>query len=125
MTIGNYILFAGTGSTSWTYNINKFTQQNVESLLRIALDTGRLKDPELERLDLENLVKDCTQRFNNSIVFDPRENLMAYTLRDPVSSPGGAQQDVRTSQQPRGTAQKIEVKSRYGDLPLENIIPQS
>ncbi len=52
-----------------------------------------------------------TQKFNNEIVFDPERNMMAYTLRDPVSVgifPGAAEK------RPRGKANRIEVKSRYG-----------
>ena len=33
------IVSTGTGSTSWTYNVNKLTQQSVESLLRIIFET--------------------------------------------------------------------------------------
>ncbi len=71
----------GTGSTSWTFNINKLTQQSVEKLLRIVFETTHFpinwKD--------ERLVEAVTQKFNNEIVFDPERNMMAYTLRDPVS----------------------------------------
>lgn len=44
-------------------------------------------------------------------MFDPRENQMAYTLRDPVNPPGSSH-NARSEQRPRGTAQRIEVKSR-------------
>lgn len=71
-----------------------------------------------------------TQKFNNEIVFDPERNMMAYTLRDPVSVgifPGketekkiidhfGKRRFVQflgaTEKRPRGKANRIEVKSR-------------
>ncbi len=71
----------GTGSTSWTFNINKLTQQSVEKILRIVFETTHFpinwKD--------DRLVEAVTQKFNNEIVFDPERNMMAYTIRDPVS----------------------------------------
>ena len=33
------IVSTGTGSTSWTYNVNKLTHQSVESILRIIFET--------------------------------------------------------------------------------------
>ena len=60
-----------------------------------------------------------TQKFNNEIVFDPERNMMAYTLRDPVSVgifPGAAEK------RPRGKANRIEVKSRYEVVVLVVVI---
>lgn len=77
-----FCLATGTGSTSWTFNINKLTHQSVEQLLRIVYETTHFpvnwKD--------DRLVEAVTQKFNNEIVFDPADNKMAYTLRDPVSA---------------------------------------
>ena len=33
------IVSTGTGSTSWTYNVNKLTNQSVESILRIIFES--------------------------------------------------------------------------------------
>ena len=33
------IVSTGTGSTSWTYNVNKLTHQSVEDILRIIFET--------------------------------------------------------------------------------------
>ena len=33
------IVSTGTGSTSWTYNVNKLTNQSVEDILRIIFET--------------------------------------------------------------------------------------
>lgn len=103
----------GTGSTSWTFNINKLTSQSVEAILRIAFEATNsninFKD--------HRLVDTVTRRFNDELVFDPELNLMVYTLRDPVtvgSSPGGS----LVERKPRGKARKIEVKSRCFDACL-------
>ena len=34
--------------------------------------------------EMESAVEQATRQLNNAIVFDPEENLMAYTVRDPV-----------------------------------------
>ena len=101
----------GTGSTSWTFNINKLTHQCVESILKIVNEVTRFpinfKDTEL--------IEAVTNRFNNDLVFDPELNLMTYTLRDPVSA--GTFPDV-AEKKPRGKAKRIEVKSRCFDACL-------
>jgi len=101
----------GTGSTSWTFNINKLTHQCVESILKIVNEVTRFpinfKDPEL--------LEAVTNRFNNDLVFDPELNLMTYTLRDPVSA--GTFPDM-AEKKPRGKAKRIEVKSRCFDACL-------
>ena len=101
----------GTGSTSWTFNINKLTHQCVESILKIVNEVTRFpinfKDTEL--------LEAVTNRFNNDLVFDPELNLMTYTLRDPVSA--GTFPDM-AEKKPRGKAKRIEVKSRCFDACL-------
>ena len=42
------------------------------------------KYPPIGEVDIESMAEEGTRRFNNAIVFDPEENLMAYTVRDPV-----------------------------------------
>lgn len=119
------IVSTGTGSTSWTYNVNKLTQQSVESLLRIIFETTgqqiNFKDPAV--------IEAVTNRFNNDIRFDPELNVMAYTIRDPISmgltsstsssSPG--MMDIKGSnsaRKPRGKASRIDVKSKCFDAHL-------
>jgi NAD+ kinase len=101
----------GTGSTSWTFNINKLTHQSVEAILRIVFEVTQFpinfKD--------SRLVEAVTQRFNNDLVFDPELNLMAYTLRDPVSV---GTFPVTGGKKPRGKAKRIEVQSKCFDACL-------
>lgn len=108
----------GTGSTSWTFNINKLTNQNVEELARVILE--ELKCTTIGEADIESAAERGTRRFNNAIVFDPEENLMAYTVRDPVGGSVMAKEykKGRSQRQPRGTARRIEVKSRCFDACL-------
>ena len=94
----------GTGSTSWTYNINKLTNQSVESLMRIIFETGlpiNFKDKEL--------IETVTSKFNNELLFNPEMNLMSYTIRDPISM---IHHPSDLERRPRGKAQKIQVKSK-------------
>ena len=54
----------------------------MEKLFRGLLE--RLKYPSIGQADIVSMAEEEAQRFNNDIVFDPEENLMAYTVRDPV-----------------------------------------
>ncbi|TRY79665.1 hypothetical protein TCAL_07301 [Tigriopus californicus] len=105
------IISTGTGSTSWTFNVNKLTHQSVESLLRIVKEaTGFPLNWQDERL-----VESVTENFNHDIVFNPEANMMTYTLRDPHSV--GTFPDA-TEKKPRGRADRLEVKSRCFDACL-------
>nr|ALS04112.1 mitochondrial NAD kinase-like protein [Acartia pacifica] len=101
----------GTGSTSWTFNINKLTHHAVESLLKIIYETTKYslnwKDPKL--------VEAITQKFNNQLVFDPEADVMCYTLRDAISV--GTFPTAKENR-PRGTAKRMIVKSKCFDACL-------
>ncbi|KAG0430628.1 hypothetical protein HPB47_022525 [Ixodes persulcatus] len=99
---------SGTGSTSWSFNINKVTPQCVQRILDIvSAETG---------VDIPargtQLIDRITTKFNNSLIFDPSKCLMAYTIRDPVVF------GTDFSSKPRGFAKRIEVKSRMFDACL-------
>lgn len=96
----------GTGSTSWNFNINKVTPQCVKSLFQIV--NKELKGQNLPENDIK-LIERVTDKFNNSLIFDPSELAIAYTVRDPVVFG----QDLEDS--PRGFAKTISVKSRMTD----------
>jgi NAD+ kinase len=98
----------GTGSTSWTFNINKLTHHSVQSLLKIISDMAQAP---IDSKD-SRLVEAITQKFNNEIVFDPELSMMAYSLRDPVSV-GTFPVPDSEERKPRGLVKRIEVKSRY------------
>ncbi|KFM59855.1 NAD kinase domain-containing protein 1, partial [Stegodyphus mimosarum] len=98
----------GTGSTSWSFNINKVTEQCVKHLLKITSQETKLDIPVSD----PKLISQITSRFNNSLIFDPTKELMAYTIRDPIVFGMGFKC------KPRGFAKRIEVKSRMFDACL-------
>jgi len=101
----------GTGSTSWTFNINKLTHHAVEALLKITFETTRFP---LNWKDAK-LVEAVTQKFNNQLVFDPEAEFMCYTLRDPISV---GTFPTPAESKPRGLARRIAVKSKCFDACL-------
>lgn len=120
----------GTGSTSWTFNINKVTPQCVRSLCSIIQDETGTSLPVDSRL-----VQRITQRFNQvilllqdmlvvdvgliysflfnkSLIFSPADEKMAYTIRDPVIF------GTNFNSNPRGFAKRVDVRSRMFDACL-------
>ncbi|XP_023230615.1 NAD kinase 2, mitochondrial-like isoform X1 [Centruroides sculpturatus] len=95
----------GTGSTSWSFNINKVTPRCVHQLLQIVNEETGSSLP----VEDKNLVERIANKFNNSLIFDPSKLSMAYSIRDPVVF------GVNFNSKPRGFAKKIEVKSRMFD----------
>ncbi|XP_022689620.1 NAD kinase 2, mitochondrial-like [Varroa jacobsoni] len=95
----------GTGSTSWSFNISKVTPQCVKRVLEIV-QTKTGKDV---GVDNQKLIDEVTAEFNDSLIFDPSEALMAYTIRDPVFI------GTDFSSKPRGFAKRIEIRSRMFD----------
>ena len=102
------IVSTGTGSTSWTYNVNKLTHQSVEDILRIIFETtGKqinfkgefilifitqngffkiapsigLKSSIQSSISDPSVIQLVTNRFNKDIKFDAELNIMAYTIR--------------------------------------------
>ncbi|KAF4522810.1 hypothetical protein B566_EDAN008071 [Ephemera danica] len=102
----------GTGSTSWTFSIGRLGDQSIAQVLQ-ALKTEMPSLPELQE---QELVQRVTNRYNHSLVFAPDESRMAYVVRDMICAsvwpmPKGVVE-------PRGFANKLEVKSRCGDAAL-------
>ena len=104
------IVCTGTGSTSWCYNINKLSSQSMKKIVKIInneLD-GKLEIP----IDEDKFIEKITNRFNDSIVFEPDELRMAYTIRDPIIN------RIFDNETNRGFAKKIVVQSRCFDACL-------
>lgn len=95
----------GTGSTSWSFNINKVTPKCVHQLLQIVNEETGATLP----VEDKDLVERIANKFNNSLIFDPSKLSMAYSIRDPVVF------GVNFNSKPRGFAKRIEVKSRMFD----------
>ena len=81
--------------------------QCVKSLLEIAANETSTQLPTDKAL-----VDRVTDRFNSSLVFDPSETRMAYTIRDPVVFGTDFNCD------PRGFANRLEIRSRMWDACL-------
>lgn len=99
---------SGTGSTSWSFNINKVTPQCIQRILDIVTSETGVDIPTRD----PKLIERITTSFNNSLIFDPSKCLMAYTIRDPVVF------GTDFNSKPRGFAKRIEVKSRMFDACL-------
>ena len=97
----------GTGSTSWSFNINKLTPSCVLSVVKIIEDeTGKEIGQDV------NFVKRVTDKFNDSLIFSPSEKKMGYTIRDPIVF------KTEFNGSPRGFADSIKIKSRMTDASL-------
>ncbi|XP_072051294.1 NAD kinase 2, mitochondrial-like [Amphiura filiformis] len=98
----------GTGSTSWTYNINKLPPQSVQEIMRIIQ-----KETGTDIPVSEEIVQNIAQEFNDRVIFDASEPSMVYTIRDPIIN--GIYQQIWL---PRGYARRIIVRSRCFDACL-------
>ncbi|XP_076069921.1 NAD kinase 2, mitochondrial isoform X2 [Oratosquilla oratoria] len=104
------IASTGTGSTSWTYNVNKLTEQNMEEILTIIREeTGYpVKDTE------PHFVQRITNKFNEMLITDPEEPRMVYTIRDQLITSPARNECVK----PRGFAKSLDIRSRCFDASL-------
>ncbi len=57
----------GTGSTSWTFNINKLPHQSVSDLMQLIQEETRLP---IDYKD-QRLIDRITAKFNNNLIFGP------------------------------------------------------
>ncbi|XP_018121875.1 NAD kinase 2, mitochondrial isoform X2 [Xenopus laevis] len=94
----------GTGSKAWSYNINKMSSQSVEELLNIARKHKSLNFP----LD-SDLIQSVTDAYNDSLVYNPEEPTMLFSVREPIAN------RVFSSSRQRGFTSKVCVRSRCWD----------
>ncbi|XP_060092059.1 NAD kinase 2, mitochondrial isoform X2 [Heteronotia binoei] len=94
----------GTGSKAWSFNINKVANQAVEEILTIAKKYESLNLP----LNKE-LIEKVTGEYNESLLYDPEEPKMFFSIREPISN------RVFSSSRQRGFASKVCVRSRCWD----------
>ncbi|XP_015263959.1 PREDICTED: NAD kinase 2, mitochondrial [Gekko japonicus] len=94
----------GTGSKAWSFNINKVANQAVEEILKIAKKYESLNLP----LNKE-LIQKVTDEYNESLLYDPEEPKMFFSIREPISN------RVFSSSRQRGFASKVCVRSRCWD----------
>lgn len=115
------IVCTGTGSTSWCYNINKMSTNSIKKLLQlIKTEIIPEKDESFRKYiaenkkfdDDDNFVQKITNKFNDSIMFEPSRAMMAYTIRDPIIN------RIFQNETNRGFGSKIVVQSRCFDAVL-------
>lgn len=94
----------GTGSKAWSYNINKLAEQAVEEVLKIGKAQAHL-DLHLNR----DFIEKVTDAYNESLVFDPEDKQMLFSIREPIVN------RVFSSSHQRGFASKVCVRSRCWD----------
>ncbi|XP_033869970.1 NAD kinase 2, mitochondrial isoform X2 [Acipenser ruthenus] len=94
----------GTGSKAWSCNINKLAFQAVEDVLKIGNKLAGLN----LTLDKE-LIEKVTEEYNESLVFNPEEPKMFFSVREPIVN------RVFSSSRQRGFTTKVCVRSRCWD----------
>ncbi|KAG8456708.1 hypothetical protein GDO86_002478 [Hymenochirus boettgeri] len=94
----------GTGSKAWSYNINKMARQSVEEILSIVRSQKSLNLP----ID-EDLIQLVTDKYNDSLVYNPEEPKMLFSVREPIVN------RVFSSSRQRGLTSKVCVRSRCWD----------
>nr|CAH8870738.1 unnamed protein product [Trichobilharzia regenti] len=119
------VISTGTGSTSWSYQINKIPKPNLMELLKTiqqivpSLNTSQSEiltsssDCNVEQLNvtdqhqisntsdatyLELLAEKAEALYNNSLIFSPEDCKMLYSVRDPITNA------IFNVTQPRGFA---------------------
>jgi NAD+ kinase len=92
----------GTGSTSWHYNINRLTENNLHDILQVMASMGFNFDHEVQ----DSLLEEICKRFNEKLVFEPEAQKMAFSIRDPVFNA------TFPKTASRGFAHRIRLKSR-------------
>ena len=104
------IVCTGTGSTSWCYNINKMSLPSMKKIARIIKNElgGKVEIP----VEDDRFIETITNKFNDSILFEPDELRMSYTIRDPIIN------RIFTNETNRGFAKNIVVQSRCFDACL-------
>ncbi|KAL4236084.1 NAD kinase 2 [Mactra antiquata] len=98
----------GTGSTSWHFHINKLQPESVRQVLEIANSHDKSNFSTSD----DKFVESVTEKFNTSLLFDPSEPYIGYTVRDPVNN---GVFHVHTA---RGKAKKMQISSRMWDACL-------
>ncbi|MGH0178034.1 UNVERIFIED_CONTAM: hypothetical protein FKN15_076444 [Acipenser sinensis] len=94
----------GTGSKAWSCNINKLAFQAVEDVLKIGNKLAGL-NLTLDKKQIEKV----TEEYNESLVFNPEEPKMFFSVREPIVN------RVFSSSRQRGFTTKVCVRSRCWD----------
>lgn len=77
------LVYTGTGSTSWAYNMNNISLSRVKDIMAIARGKG-VTLPSCP--DLDAFLREVTDTYNRSNVFSGELPKMAFTVREPVTT---------------------------------------
>lgn len=77
------LVYTGTGSTSWAYNMNNVSLARVNSIMAIAREKGICLPPGVQ---LDAFVREVTDAYNRTNVFSGEDPCMAFTVREPVTT---------------------------------------
>eukprot|EP00731_Ephydatia_muelleri_P017985 Em0011g25a len=77
------LVYTGTGSTSWAYNMNNVSLARVNSIMAIARGKGSSFPPDVQ---LDAFVREVTDAYNRTNVFSGEDPCMAFTVREPVTT---------------------------------------
>uniref|UniRef100_A0A0K0EK07 NAD(+) kinase n=1 Tax=Strongyloides stercoralis TaxID=6248 RepID=A0A0K0EK07_STRER len=98
----------GTGSSSWHYNINRITEQKMDSILDILEDLNI----DFKGKRCASFVEEACNRFNSKLKFDPGYEKMSFSVRDPVFN------STFPLTESRGFCKSIRVKSRCSNAQI-------
>ncbi|XP_065906109.1 NAD kinase 2, mitochondrial-like [Dysidea avara] len=94
------VIYTGTGSTAWVYNINRMGDAKVQQLLQIV------KEKSSSIHISPDLVNKVMTKFNQSVVYNGSQPTMSYAVREPIT------RGIFSATHTQGTAKQITVKSR-------------
>ncbi|XP_061419311.1 NAD kinase 2, mitochondrial-like [Lethenteron reissneri] len=97
----------GSGSSAWSYNINKIASQTVQDVLKIATDISGQSMP-----NDADFCRTVMERYCSSLVFDPEEPQMFFSIREPIVN------RVFSNSRPHGHATRMTIRSRCWDACL-------
>lgn len=98
----------GTGSTAWSFSICSLHKETVKKVLQSVNEDSKIHFDVTD----EDLVDKITDRLKHSYIFDPSENKMLVSIRDPI------QNQMFSCRSPHQFATKVSIRSRCWDATL-------
>ncbi|CAH8617631.1 unnamed protein product [Schistosoma intercalatum] len=113
------VISTGTGSTSWSHQINKISKSNIRKLFDLVqqinpiilsnylLDHGSNTSSfgDSNVITLDCLIKTIEASYNKSFIFNPEDCQMMYTVRDPLNN------GIFKVTKPHGFATELYIRS--------------
>uniref|UniRef100_A0A183KZX6 RNA-dependent RNA polymerase n=1 Tax=Schistosoma curassoni TaxID=6186 RepID=A0A183KZX6_9TREM len=113
------VISTGTGSTSWSHQINKISKSNIKKLFDLVqqinpiilsnylLDHGTNTSSfgNSNVITLDCLIETIEALYNKSFIFNPEDCQMMYTVRDPLNN------GIFKVTKPHGFATELYIRS--------------